>query len=59
MLKNLKEGDTIRTKSGEATIRKIGPTHRGDDSAYAWAMLTLDLDGQTAYTVARIDELAE
>jgi len=58
MLKNLAEGDVIKTKIGDAKIRKIGQLYRGDDSVYSWAMLTLDVNGQTAYTVAREDELA-
>ena len=58
MLKDVAEGGTIKTKAGTAQVRKIGPTLRGDDSAYAWAMLTLDINGQVAYCVAREDELA-
>lgn len=58
MLKNLTEGDVIKTKAGDGKIRKIGALSHGDRGGYAWAMITLDINGQTAYCVAREDELA-
>jgi hypothetical protein len=57
MQRNLVEGDEIKTAAGTGKIRRIGPIQRSDSSKYAWAMLTLDLAGQTAYCVAREDEL--
>lgn len=57
MQRNLAEGDTIKTKLGEATIKKIGPVQRSERSAYAWSMLTLDIAGNVGYCVAREDEL--
>jgi hypothetical protein len=58
MLKNLREGDIIKTKAGDGKIRKIGPASHGDRGGYAWVMITLDINGQPAYCVAREDELA-
>lgn len=57
MQRNLAEGDTIKTVLGNATIKKIGAVQRSDRSAYAWAMLTLDIEGNVVYCVAREDEL--
>lgn len=59
MLKALKVDDVITTKAGDAKIRRIGPAHYGETSKHSWSMLTLDINGQVAYCVAREDELAE
>lgn len=46
-----------RGQARDALVRKVGTPSRGDGSAYAWSMLTLDVDGECAYAVAREDEL--
>lgn len=59
MLKDLTEGMIIKTKNGDGKIRKIGPVQRSENSRYSWAMLTLDINGQTVYCAAREDELKD
>ena len=57
MEQNLKVGDLLMTKQGQAKIRRIGTIFRSDRIPNGWAVLTLDLDGMTSYAVAREDEL--
>jgi len=59
MLKDLAENSIVPTKSGDAKVRRIGPALRGERGGYAWAMVTLDINGQVAYCIAREDELAQ
>lgn len=55
MVNNLVVGSKIKVKLRDemhsATIRRIGST----DSS--WCMLTLDINGEVGYAVARVDEL--